>query len=562
MNFKFILCLLVLTNISALAQAQTAVSIPGYTAYAVPAENPDDETTGGMFVKPAGIQNWTNPDQQIQFFCKIRHTGALQIALFTKNELAGNRITLSIAGKKFNIDIPRSNEFKLIQVGSVMIRDTGFFQFTLSASDKKGKAIADIRSLELSGEAANNIHFNPGPRRNAASVHLMYQVPDTAHAVSFYNEIRIPKNSDILHSYFMACGFARGYFGIQVNSPTERRVIFSVWDAGNEAIDRNKVSLDNKVQLLAKGENVFADGFGNEGTGGHSHWLYNWKTDSTYRFLVTAAVDSASNSTHYAGYFFVPETKQWKLIACFRAPKDGKPLRRLYSFVENFEGNNGQLFREAYFTNPWIRRESGEWKEITESKFSYDATGKAGERLDYGGGATDNGFYLWNGGFKSSTTAYGDLYTRKSGSVKPIIDLYKNADSASEAEIEKIQIRDAVQAGKLDTTGSMGGAYYKLETAGTGDPISINDTLVCFYKGSLLNGFVFDKTKDEPAHFPIKRLIKGMQALMPVLRKGTKIRMILPSGLAYSIRNFSEIPPNSLLLFDMEVLEINQMRTN
>jgi hypothetical protein len=47
---------------------------------------------------------------------------------------------------------------------------------------------------------------------------------------------------------------------------------------GKEAVDRNKVADSNKVQLLAKGDGVFADGFGNEGTGGHSHWVYPWKT--------------------------------------------------------------------------------------------------------------------------------------------------------------------------------------------------------------------------------------------------------------------------------------------
>ena len=86
---------------------------------------------------------------------------------------------------------------------------------------------------------------------------MFYPLSDSLKAFSFYNEVTIPKGSDVLHSYYMACGFARGYFGIQVNSKTERRVIFSVWDAGNEAVDRNKVAEDNKVQLIAKGEDVF-----------------------------------------------------------------------------------------------------------------------------------------------------------------------------------------------------------------------------------------------------------------------------------------------------------------
>ena len=49
---------------------------------------------------------------------------------------------------------------------------------------------------------------------------------------------------DPLWTYYMACGWHRGYFGMQVNSPTERRIIFSVWDSGNEAVDRGKVADD------------------------------------------------------------------------------------------------------------------------------------------------------------------------------------------------------------------------------------------------------------------------------------------------------------------------------
>jgi len=60
---------------------------------------------------------------------------------------------------------------------------------------------------------------------------------------------------------------------------------------------------------MAKGENVFADDFGNEGTGGHSHLVYNWKAGETYKFLVTAATDSAGNTTSYAGYFIFRKNK-------------------------------------------------------------------------------------------------------------------------------------------------------------------------------------------------------------------------------------------------------------
>lgn len=539
-------------------RSQSVLNIPAYTAYAVPAEGTNEEGESNMFTKQNGLQNWIDTRQHIQFYFYIRNKGTLNLSLLLKNDIAGNKLSADIAGKKFTIQVPVSEKFKRTYIGDVEISDTGFYLLTLSSVVKTGKTIADIQSLELAGSASKDIRFNAAERKNAASVHLLYPLPDSMKAISFYNEITVPENADVLHSYYMACGFARGYFGMQVNSAAERRIIFSVWDAGNEATDRNKVINENKVQLMAKGENVFADGFGNEGTGGHSHWVYKWKAGETYKFLVTAATDSAASTTSYAGYFFIPELQQWKLIACFKAPKDGKTLRHLYSFVENFDGSNGQLYRKAFFGNQWIRRESGEWKELTQSTFSYDATGKAGDRIDYGGGVDSNRFYLWNGGYTSPNARYADMFNRNPINRKPVIDFYKNADSAIESAKERELILQAIKKGITDTTGSSNGVIYKIITEGNGGPVSINDTLVVNYKGTLLNGFVFDQTKDKPASFPLKRLIKGWQIGMLFCRQGGKIRLIIPSYLAYSIRNLGEIPPNSPLIFDVEVLEIKK----
>ena len=142
--------------------------------------------------------------------------------------------------------------------------------------------------------------------------------------------------------------------------------------------------------------------------------------------------------------------------------------------------------------------------------------------------------------------------------VKPVIDLYKNADSAVEAAKEREQIMKAIQAGLFDTTGSKNGVFYTLLKEGTGDPVSINDTLVVHYKGSLLNGSGFDSTKEKPATFALKRLIRGWQTGMPLCRQGGKIRLIIPSYLGYSIRNLGVIPPNSVLVFDVEVVELKK----
>ena len=221
-----------------------SVKIPANTGYAIPAEKDESD----LFNDKNGLQGWADTKQQIQYFFYLRNTGKLSIDIYVKNNNASNKISVSFKGKSFPVMVPHSQLFKKVHVASVTVTDTGFYTLTLSASVKKGKTIAEIQSIELNGAAAANIHFNAKSRRNAASVHLKYPIPDTGKVVAFYNEVTIPEGADPIHTYYMACGFARGYFGIQVNSLTERRVIFSVWDAGKEAVDRNKVADSNKVR--------------------------------------------------------------------------------------------------------------------------------------------------------------------------------------------------------------------------------------------------------------------------------------------------------------------------
>jgi hypothetical protein len=230
---------------------------------------------------------------------------------------------------------------------------------------------------------------------------------------------------DPIWSYYEACGFSRGYFGIQVNSPTERRIIFSVWDSGNEAADRNKVEAENRVQLLAKGKDVVAESFGNEGTGGHSHLVYPWKTGDTYRFLVSAQPDGAT--TIYTAWFYFPENQAWGMIARFRAPKDGKYLRGLYSFNEDFSGANGQEQRLAEFGNQWIKTTDGRWMELTKARFTHTARGIYKDRIDRAAGTVGDRFYLTNGGFKAESMEYGDQVSRAASGKAPDVELPNQA---------------------------------------------------------------------------------------------------------------------------------------
>lgn len=528
------------------------VEIPAFTGYAVPEEATDSMGESVLFSKEKGLSNWKDPNQKISYYFFVKQAGALKIALKMQQFGRGVRLQVVCGSSTFKLLPVPGPALRVVPVGTVQLSSPGFYSVELSVTGKPGPR-ASIQSILLEGKASEGVHFNPQPRRNAASVHLRYPLPDTVQAMSFYTELKVPPKMDPLYSYFMADGFKRGYFGMQVNSAAERRIIFSVWDAGNEAIDRNRVPDEQKVKLLAKGAGVQAGDFGNEGTGGHSHWVYNWKAGETYSFLVTALPDSASHTTCYTGYFLLPETRQWKLIACFRAPEDGESLRHLYSFVENFDGINGQLQRKAIFSNQWIRNAKGDWMPLSKASFSYDATGKAGDRIDYGGGVVDKGFYLWNGGFQKGSVEFGETFSRMVDTAKPVIDFTKNADSVAQARDDEAAIANWRKT-NADSLVYSQGLYYAISKQGEGRAINVTDTVQVRYRGMLLNGEVFDQTKEKPARFPLSRLIKGWQTGLSMCRTGGKIRLVIPSAMGYGIRCRSpKIPPNSVLVFDIEV---------
>jgi hypothetical protein len=399
-SLHVIFCLVGMLSASSAAELR----IPAFAAYL------DPDGRGARVSRRSGITGWNNPELKVLWFGEIKTLGRLHcsVALRLPTDTT-SRLRLTVAGRSHEALVRGAGpDVITLDFGSFDIDNVGYQRFTLESLNPQGQASGDIETLLLGGPAAQDAHFNLKPRRNAASVHLFYPVDKNIRVEAFYCEVTALE--DPIWTYYMACGWHRGYFGMQVNSPTERRIIFSVWDSSSEAVDRNKVVEEDRVKLVAKGQDVYAGDFGNEGTGGHSHLKYMWKTGQKQRFIVTA---KPTDDTHtiYSGYYFHPDLKQWVLISSWKAPKDGGYLRRLYSFSENFGGSNGHLLRKALYGNQWIRTADGRWIELTTASFSHDPTGKA-DRLDRFMGVEDGQFFLSHGGFVPGFTKYGEKFTR------------------------------------------------------------------------------------------------------------------------------------------------------
>ena len=400
--------------LAAAANVRAELTIPGCTAYGAP------NFDAIRLNKERGVTGWRDAAQQVLWFGELKKAGKLDAAIKVRlpdGQKEPVKFKLAVAGQSFEAQATGSGEVT-VKFGTLEIARPGYQKFELSSPAPEG----EIGALVLDGPAAEGAHFNTDPRRNAASVHLAYPQPEGPGVNAFYCECTGVE--DPVYTYYMATGFSRGYFGMQVNGPHERRIIFSVWDAaeGGDAKDRSTVKEENHTSLLAKGEGVHASVFGNEGTGGHSHLKYMWKTGELQKFVVMTKVDGTF--TEYSGYWFHPDNKAWMLIASFRAPKDGKHLHGLYSFSENFGGSNGHLLRKARFGNQWLRTADGKWQELTAASFSHDGTGREA-RLDRFMGVEDGSFFLSHGGFVEGSTKYGEKFTRPATGKPPVIELPK-----------------------------------------------------------------------------------------------------------------------------------------
>jgi hypothetical protein len=232
----------------------------------------------------------------------------------------------------------------------------------------------------------------PTPFRAARSVHLSYPAPE---GELFYNEVVVEQS--VNGSYFMACGWNTGYFGIQqLDSPEKRVVIFSVWDP-SKGDDPNAVKTGERVEVLHEGEGVRIKRFGGEGTGGQCMAPFAWKPGETNRFLMRGEVQD--KKTAYTAWIWRPDRNDWWKLATFRTRTDGKPLSGYYSFIEDFrrDGRSVHETRRARFGRGWIRTTSGDWVALTRARFT--ASGAEWESKDnIDAGATDGCFYLATGG--------------------------------------------------------------------------------------------------------------------------------------------------------------------
>ena len=106
-----------------------------------------------------------------------------------------------------------------------------------------------------------------------------------------------------------------------------------------------------------------------------------------------------------------------------------------------------------------------------------------------------------------------------------------------------------------EPTGS--GLYYVVNNTGNGDVPDINSIVTVAYKGTLTDGTIFDQSGTSGATFPLSNVIQGWQEGIPLYSEGGSGILLIPSALGYGSQAVGSIPANSVLIFEVTLLNVN-----
>jgi FKBP-type peptidyl-prolyl cis-trans isomerase FkpA len=139
---------------------------------------------------------------------------------------------------------------------------------------------------------------------------------------------------------------------------------------------------------------------------------------------------------------------------------------------------------------------------------------------------------------------------------EPVIISFTTLPERSQPERDENLIKAFLTRNSLNATRDISGVYYIVGAPGTGKEINAGSTVYPFYTGRLLSGTQFETSADTSLALALNGTIAGWQRALPLIREGGKIRMIIPSGLAYSSSARDSIKMNAVLDFDIEVKKV------
>ncbi|WP_111895851.1 FKBP-type peptidyl-prolyl cis-trans isomerase [Acinetobacter sp. MB5] len=149
--------------------------------------------------------------------------------------------------------------------------------------------------------------------------------------------------------------------------------------------------------------------------------------------------------------------------------------------------------------------------------------------------------------------AYNDQQVKEA-----VLNYQKELQGKLNSLQEKNKTFLAENAKKAGVKTTASGLQYEIIKQGTGKQATANSTVKVNYEGKLVDGTVFDSSyaRGEPAEFPLAGTIPGWIEGIPLLKEGGSIMLYVPANLAYGEQGNQAIPPNSVLIFKVDLLAV------
>ena len=141
-----------------------------------------------------------------------------------------------------------------------------------------------------------------------------------------------------------------------------------------------------------------------------------------------------------------------------------------------------------------------------------------------------------------------------------IVLILVSCSKKSQTETDDEIIRNYISINSLDAQKTTSGLYYIIQEEGTGKYPTINAHVKVSYKGSLVDSTVFDSTgTSESRWFYLTSVIEGWKEGIPKFKKGGKGILLIPSRLGYGSKPQNNIPANSVLIFDIHLIDFEEI---
>ncbi|GHV27353.1 hypothetical protein FACS1894176_09170 [Bacteroidia bacterium] len=440
---KTLIVIAVLLSFPAALMAQTTYlynttdairsKLAGGRGYVVPFVN---SNAGLSMAERGNLTNWTNKDRKAVWYlyqAKGTYNMGFKLTL-TNNQTRNFKITCTRSDAAGFTSL--TNEFSYTGLGqtdtilvlnNLSIPATGYYRYELESKTNNGTIT--INELIFEGIVPSGQSLpSPAPHTtdylSSPSVHLHYsQSTKTSKSNDYdwlYQEVMAPTGFTPTATYWEAIGFTGGYFGMQANTDTERRILFSIWDqVDTDKYTKNGLPIpescrDSLVSLVDKAEYTQANGFGNEGTGGQSYVgagrFTTWQDSVPVKFLMNIRRDTIVSTVTgkkkpcliLTAWYKAYEDEGWRYVASWRRPFASAYFNESGSFIENFGWANGHLPRKGYYYNTFAHENStGKWVHLNKN-YGTHTDGATGQRNDYEHHIAPEDptkFYMLSGGY-------------------------------------------------------------------------------------------------------------------------------------------------------------------